>query len=129
MIRLESVTKLYRTAEMETRALAGVDLNVRQGEFVAVMGPSGCGKSTLLNIVGLIDSPSSGQYYFGDHEISGYSESRLAGLRKGRIGFIFQSFNLIDSTSTKMWNCPSSTRAYPGRSAATSFGKRCSWST
>ena len=96
MIRLESVTKLYRTVEMETRALAGVDLNVQQGEFVAVMGPSGCGKSTLLNIVGLIDSPSSGQYYFGDHEISGYSESRLAGLRKGRIGFIFQSFNLID---------------------------------
>ena len=96
MIRLESVTKLYRTTEMETRALAGVDLNVQQGEFVAVMGPSGCGKSTLLNIVGLIDSPSSGQYYFGDHEISGYSESRLAGLRKGRIGFIFQSFNLID---------------------------------
>ena len=96
MIRLENVTKLYRTAEMETRALAGVDLNVHQGEFVAVMGPSGCGKSTLLNIVGLIDSPSSGQYYFGDHDISGYSESRLAGLRKGRIGFIFQSFNLID---------------------------------
>ena len=96
MIRLEGVTKLYRTAEMETRALAGVDLNVQQGEFVAVMGPSGCGKSTLLNIVGLIDSPSSGQYFFGDHEISGYSESRLAGLRKGKIGFIFQSFNLID---------------------------------
>ena len=96
MIRLSSVTKLYRTAEMETRALAGVDLNVRQGEFVAVMGPSGCGKSTLLNIVGLIDSPSSGQYYFGDQEISGYSENRLAALRKGKIGFIFQSFNLID---------------------------------
>ena len=96
MIRLEGVTKLYRTAEMETRALAGVDLNVQPGEFVAVMGPSGCGKSTLLNIVGLIDSPSSGHYYFGDREISGYSESRLAGLRKGRIGFIFQSFNLID---------------------------------
>ncbi|MDE0002073.1 MAG: ABC transporter ATP-binding protein [Rhodospirillaceae bacterium] len=96
MIRLESVTKLYRTAEMETRALAGVDLNVHQGEFVAVMGPSGCGKSTLLNIVGLIDSPSSGQYYFGDREISGYSECMLAGLRKGTIGFIFQSFNLID---------------------------------
>lgn len=96
MIRLESVTKLFRTAEMETRALAGVDLNVQQGEFVAVMGPSGCGKSTLLNIVGLIDSPSSGQYYLGDREVSGYSESRLADLRKGRIGFIFQSFNLID---------------------------------
>ena len=96
MIRLSNVTKLYRTAEMETRALAGVDLNVQQGEFVAVMGPSGCGKSTLLNIVGLIDSPSSGEYFLGDREISGYSESRLAALRKGRIGFIFQSFNLID---------------------------------
>ena len=96
MIRLASVTKLYRTAEMETRALAGVDQCIRQGEFVAVMGPSGCGKSTLLNIVGLIDSPSSGQYFLGDKEISGYSENRLAALRKGRIGFIFQSFNLID---------------------------------
>lgn len=96
MIRLSGVTKLYRTEEMETRALAGVDLNVQQGEFLSVMGPSGCGKSTLLNIVGLIDSPSSGQYYFGDEEISGYSESRLAQLRKGKIGFIFQSFNLID---------------------------------
>ncbi len=96
MIRLSGVTKLYRTAELETRALAGIELNVLEGEFVAVMGPSGCGKSTLLNIVGLIDSPSSGRYYFGDHEISGYSENRLAALRKGRIGFIFQSFNLID---------------------------------
>ena len=64
MIRLSSVTKLYRTAELETRALAGIDLNVQQREFVAVMGPSGCGKSTLLNIVGLIDSPSTGQYFF-----------------------------------------------------------------
>ena len=96
MIRLSNVTKLYRTAEMETRALAGIDLNVQRGEFVAVMGPSGCGKSTLLNIVGLIDSPSGGEYFLGDQEISGYSESRLAALRKGRIGFIFQSFNLID---------------------------------
>lgn len=96
MIRLSDVTKLYRTEEMETRALAGVDLNVQQGEFLSVMGPSGCGKSTLLNIIGLIDSPSSGQYYFGDEEISGYSETRLARLRKGKIGFIFQSFNLID---------------------------------
>jgi len=96
MIRLSGVTKLYRTAELETRALAGIELNVLEGEFVAVMGPSGCGKSTLLNIVGLIDSPSSGRYYFGDQEISGYSENRLAALRKGRIGFIFQSFNLID---------------------------------
>ena len=96
MIRLSNVTKLYRTAEMETRALSGVDLNVQRGEFVAVMGPSGCGKSTLLNIVGLIDSPSSGQYFLGDREVSGYSEGRLAAMRKGRIGFVFQSYNLID---------------------------------
>lgn len=96
MIRLSGVSKLYRTADMETRALSGVDLNVQQGEFVAIMGPSGCGKSTLLNIVGLIDSPSGGQYYFDDREISGCTEHQLAALRKGKVGFIFQSFNLID---------------------------------
>jgi putative ABC transport system ATP-binding protein len=96
MIRLTGVNKLYRTTELETAALNGVDLNIEQGEFVAVMGPSGCGKSTLLNIVGLIDVPSSGQYHFGDAEISHYSENQLADLRKGNIGFIFQSFNLID---------------------------------
>ncbi|HEX6998581.1 MAG TPA: ABC transporter ATP-binding protein [Gammaproteobacteria bacterium] len=96
MIRLRGVTKRYRTTELETTALDGIDLEINEGEFVAVMGPSGCGKSTLLNIVGLIDVPSSGQYYFGDHEVSKYSESKLADLRKGNVGFIFQSFNLID---------------------------------
>ena len=96
LIRLESVTKLYRTKELETAALAGVDLTIEQGEFVAVMGPSGCGKSTLLNIVGLIDTPTSGRYWFADREVSGFSENRLAELRKGNVGFIFQSFNLID---------------------------------
>jgi putative ABC transport system ATP-binding protein len=96
MIRLSGVTKHYRTTELETAALAGVDLDIEQGEFVAVMGPSGGGKSTLLNIVGLIDAPSAGRYYFADHEVSGYSEDRLADLRKGNVGFIFQSFNLID---------------------------------
>ncbi len=96
MIRLASVSKQYRTTELETTALDGVDLDIEQGEFVAVMGPSGCGKSTLLNIIGLIDAPSGGQYFFGDREVSGYSESRLADLRKGNVGFIFQSFNLID---------------------------------
>ena len=96
MIKLEQVSKKYRTTELETTALDGVDFGLTSGEFVAVMGPSGCGKSTLLNIVGLIDNPSSGHYFFGEREISQYSESRLANLRKGNVGFIFQSFNLID---------------------------------
>jgi putative ABC transport system ATP-binding protein len=96
MIKLQQVSKKYRTAELETTALDGVDFALESGEFVAVMGPSGCGKSTLLNIVGLIDNPSSGQFFFGEREISQYSESRLASLRKGNVGFIFQSFNLID---------------------------------
>ena len=96
MIKLSAVSKRYRTTELETTALDGIDLDIGSGEFVAVMGPSGCGKSTLLNIVGLIDAPTSGQYFFGDQEISGYSENKLADLRKGNVGFIFQSFNLID---------------------------------
>jgi putative ABC transport system ATP-binding protein len=96
MIKLSGVSKRYRTTELETTALDGIDLTIGSGEFVAVMGPSGCGKSTLLNIVGLIDAPSSGQYFFGDQEISKYSENKLADLRKGNVGFIFQSFNLID---------------------------------
>jgi putative ABC transport system ATP-binding protein len=96
MIKLTQVSKKYRTTELETAALDGVDFALESGEFVAVMGPSGCGKSTLLNIVGLIDNPSSGEYLFFEREISRYSESRLANLRKGNVGFIFQSFNLID---------------------------------
>jgi putative ABC transport system ATP-binding protein len=96
MIKLTQVSKKYRTTELETAALDGVDFALQAGEFVAVMGPSGCGKSTLLNIVGLIDNPSSGEYLFFEREISHYSESRLANLRKGNVGFIFQSFNLID---------------------------------
>jgi putative ABC transport system ATP-binding protein len=96
MIKLAAVTKRYRTTELETTALDGIDFELGGGEFVAVMGPSGCGKSTLLNIVGLIDAPSSGQYFFGDKEVSKYSENKLADLRKGNVGFIFQSFNLID---------------------------------
>jgi putative ABC transport system ATP-binding protein len=99
MIKLSGVTKRFRTTELETTALDGIDLTIDSGEFVAVMGPSGCGKSTLLNIVGLIDAPSSGQYFFGDREISKYSENKLADLRKGNVGFIFQSFNLIDGLS------------------------------
>jgi putative ABC transport system ATP-binding protein len=96
MIRLSEVSKSYRTKELETIALDHVDLQINDGEFVAVMGPSGCGKSTLLNIVGLIDAPTDGQYYFWEDEVSDYSEGRLADMRKGNIGFIFQSFNLID---------------------------------
>jgi putative ABC transport system ATP-binding protein len=96
MITTKSLTKVFRTDEVETLALNNVELNVKQGEFVAVMGPSGCGKSTLLNIIGLLDTPSDGQYYFLDKEVSKYKENQLTDLRKGRVGFIFQSFNLID---------------------------------
>jgi putative ABC transport system ATP-binding protein len=101
MISLSSVSKLYRTTELETTALNSIDLDIEPGEFVAVMGPSGCGKSTLLNIVGLIDSPSSGQYRFVDKEVSGLSENQLADVRKGNVGFIFQSFNLIDELNVQ----------------------------
>ena len=101
MISLSGVSKLYRTTELETTALDNIDLDIEQGEFVAVMGPSGCGKSTLLNIVGLIDSPSSGQYRFVDQEVSGFSENQLADVRRGNVGFIFQSFNLIDELNVQ----------------------------
>jgi putative ABC transport system ATP-binding protein len=87
---------LYTTEEVETTALNNVNLEIKSGEFVAIMGPSGCGKSTLLNILGLLDNPSSGEYHFVGHEVSKYSERQRADLRKSNIGFIFQSFNLID---------------------------------
>jgi len=96
MIKTNCLTKVFRTDEVETTALNNVEFHAEQGEFVAVMGPSGCGKSTLLNIIGLLDNPSNGQYYFMDKEVSGYRESQRTDLRKGNIGFIFQSFNLID---------------------------------
>ena len=96
MIRTNSISKVFRTDEVETTALNDIEFKAEQGEFVAVMGPSGCGKSTLLHILGLLDIPSSGQYYFMDKEISRYTESQMTDLRKGNIGFIFQSFNLID---------------------------------
>jgi putative ABC transport system ATP-binding protein len=96
MLKLHNLSKVYRTAEVETVALDSVNVEIDAGEFVAIMGPSGCGKSTLLNIVGMLDTPSAGQYLFGEEDVSNYSEARLGNLRKHNIGFIFQSFNLID---------------------------------
>jgi len=96
MIKTNGLTKIFRTNEVETTALNNVKFSAEKGEFVVVMGPSGCGKSTLLNIIGLLDSPSGGQYYFMEKEVSKYREKHRTDLRKGNIGFIFQSFNLID---------------------------------
>lgn len=96
MLELKNITKLYRTDEVETAALNNVNIEIESGEFVAIMGPSGCGKSTLLNIVGMLDNPTSGDYVFLGENISTYNENRLADIRKRNIGFIFQSFNLID---------------------------------
>jgi putative ABC transport system ATP-binding protein len=96
MLKLHNMFKVYRTDEVETVALNGVNVEINQGDFIAVMGPSGCGKSTLLNIVGLLDSPSEGDYYFFDENVAGYSEKQRSEIRKKNIGFIFQSFNLID---------------------------------
>ncbi len=96
MLRLQNVSKMYRTTEVETHALAGVSMEVQDGEFVAIMGPSGCGKSTLLNIVGLLDSPDGGSYQFYGEEVAKYSEKQLTQLRRTGVGFIFQSFNLVD---------------------------------
>jgi putative ABC transport system ATP-binding protein len=96
MLKLDNVSKKYRTTEVETSALDGVSLEIAQGEFVAVMGPSGCGKSTLLNILGLLDSPDRGAYWFFGEEVARYSERELTALRRTGVGFIFQSFNLID---------------------------------
>jgi putative ABC transport system ATP-binding protein len=96
MIRTENLNKVFRTEEVETTALNNVSMHVQKGEFVAIMGPSGCGKSTLLNIIGLLDNPSDGLYVFNGHDVSKFRESQRTGLRKGNIGFVFQSFNLID---------------------------------
>lgn len=99
MLKLHDLSKVYRTAEVETVALDAVNVEIQAGEFVAIMGPSGCGKSTLLNIIGMLDTPTSGHYYFLDEDVSAYPEVKLADLRKRNIGFIFQSFNLIDELS------------------------------
>lgn len=96
MIKSIDLEKVFRTEEVETTALNKVNIHVKKGEFVAIMGPSGCGKSTLLNIIGLLDNPSGGEYYFDTKEVSRFKERQRTGLRKGNIGFVFQSFNLID---------------------------------
>jgi len=96
VIQANNLTKVYKMGAVEVHALCGLSMSVQRGEVVAIMGPSGCGKSTLLNILGLLDNPSSGQYFLGEQEVSGYSERQRAQLRKGSIGFVFQSFNLID---------------------------------
>ena len=96
MIKIEGLSKFFRTEEVETIALNKVSLEVKDGEFVAIMGPSGCGKSTLLNIMGLLDNPSEGNYYLADQEVGHLKEKDRTRVRKGNIGFVFQSFNLID---------------------------------
>ena len=96
LLKTTNLSKVYRTDTVETTALNSVDIDIAPGEFVAIMGPSGCGKSTLLNIIGLLDSPSSGQYFVNDEDVSGYNERKRAEVRKSTIGFVFQSFNLID---------------------------------
>jgi putative ABC transport system ATP-binding protein len=96
MIKTVNLEKIFRTEEVETWALSDVSIEVKEGEFVAVMGPSGCGKSTLLNILGLLDNPTSGAYFLNGTDVAQYAESQRTRLRKGVIGFVFQSFNLID---------------------------------
>lgn len=99
MIKTKNLCKTFRTEEVETLALSNVNLEIKKGEFVAIMGPSGCGKSTLLNIIGLLDNPTRGNFEFIENEVSQYSEKQRTKLRKENIGFVFQSFNLIDELS------------------------------
>lgn len=101
MIRTENLTRIFRTDEVETIALNGVNIEVKDGEFIAIMGPSGCGKSTLLNILGLLDSPTEGKYWLDDVEVGHLKERERTAYRKGRIGFVFQNFNLIDELTVE----------------------------
>ena len=101
MIKTENLTKVFRTSSVETTALNGVNLEVKEGEFVAIMGPSGCGKSTLLSILGLLDTPNGGNYYLDGTEVANLKENERTRFRKGRIGFVFQSFNLIDELTVE----------------------------
>ncbi|AWL04683.1 ABC transporter ATP-binding protein [Massilia oculi] len=99
MLKLSNVSKIHTAGEVQTRALDRIDLEIGAGEYVAITGPSGCGKSTLLGVLGLLDVPSSGSFLFDGHDVTGWSEARLNGLRRGMVGFIFQSFNLIEELS------------------------------
>jgi putative ABC transport system ATP-binding protein len=101
MLTMRALSKVYRTDTVQTTALDAIDLDIDAGEFVAIMGPSGCGKSTLLNMIGMLDSPSSGSYVFNGQEVAGLSEAKLAEVRKANLGFIFQSFNLVDELSVR----------------------------
>ena len=101
MIRTENLTRIFRTEEVETIALNGVNIEVEDGEFIAIMGPSGCGKSTLLNILGLLDSPTEGKYWLDNEEVGHLKERERTAYRKGRIGFVFQNFNLIDELTVE----------------------------
>ena len=101
MLTMTGIIKTYRTDTVETTALDNVDLDIADGEFVAIMGPSGCGKSTLLNVMGMLDSPTAGSYVFNGKEVAGLSEAGLADTRKSNIGFIFQSFNLVDELTVR----------------------------
>jgi putative ABC transport system ATP-binding protein len=118
MLSMTGLTKSYRTDTVETTALDNVDLDIARGEFVAIMGPSGCGKSTLLNVMGMLDSPTGGSYVFDGKEVAGLTEAALAETRKANIGFIFQSFNLVDELTVRenvelallYHDCPSAER-------------------
>jgi putative ABC transport system ATP-binding protein len=99
MLKMHGITKVYRTSDIQTTALNNINFEVNKGEFVAVMGPSGCGKSTLLNLIGMLDNPTKGDYFFNDENIASYDESKLCDIRKHNVSFIFQSFNLIDELS------------------------------
>ena len=101
LFSLENLTKVFRSDNVETTALNDINIEIKRGEFVAVMGPSGCGKSTLLNIVGMLDNPTSGSFWFNGEDVAGYGENRLSAIRKQNIGFIFQSFNLIDELTVR----------------------------
>ncbi|GHB63945.1 phosphonate ABC transporter ATP-binding protein [Psychrosphaera saromensis] len=101
MLKIQNLSKSYRTENVETTALNNIEIEIKKGEFIAIMGPSGCGKSTLLNTIGMLDSPTSGHYWFNDEDVANYSEAKLANIRKHNIGFIFQSFNLIDELSVR----------------------------